>query len=67
MSRAAKASPTFWSMGGGAAALTAHSWIRHCTSTVEHTRYARVFHCRQWSNYNLLVIRLECVSLTRNA
>ena len=30
LSRAAKASPTFWSIrGGGAAALTAHSWIRH--------------------------------------
>ena len=29
LSRAAKASPKFWSMGGGAAALTVHSWIRH--------------------------------------
>ena len=29
LSRATKASPKFWSMGG-AAALTAHSWIRHC-------------------------------------
>ena len=28
LSRAAKASPKFWSMGG-AAALTAHSWIHH--------------------------------------
>ena len=32
LSRAAMASPKFWSMGGrGAAALTAHSWIRHWT------------------------------------
>jgi len=23
-------SPKFWSMGRGAAAQTAHSWIRHC-------------------------------------
>jgi len=29
LSRAAKASPKFWSKG--AAALTAHSWIRHCS------------------------------------
>jgi len=29
LSRTAMASPNFWSMGGGAAALTAHSWIRH--------------------------------------
>jgi len=29
LSRAAKASPKFWSMGGGGA-LAAHSWIRHC-------------------------------------
>jgi len=25
-------------------------------STVEHTRYARVFHCRQWSNYNIVTV-----------
>jgi len=23
-------------------------------STVENTRYARVFHSRQWSNYNVV-------------
>jgi len=27
------ASPNFWSMGG-AAALTAHSWIRHCSGYI---------------------------------
>jgi len=29
LSRAAMASPKFWSMGVGGGALTAHSWIRH--------------------------------------
>ena len=33
LSRAAKTSPKFWSMGGGAAARSAHSWIRHCYSS----------------------------------
>jgi len=28
-------------------------------STVEHTRYARVFHCRQWSNYNIESFRVR--------
>jgi len=33
------------------------SWIKlvRPLSTVENTRFARVFHNRQWSNYNLLV------------
>ena len=40
LSRAAMTSPKFWSMGGGAAAaLTAHSWIRHCFSCVKHFEF----------------------------
>ena len=43
LSRAAMASPKFWSMGGGggAAALTAHSWIRHWCGGVFNDRYVR--------------------------
>jgi len=33
LSRAAMTSPNFWSMGG-AAAPTAHSWIRHCIKSI---------------------------------
>ena len=42
LSRAAKASPKFWSLGGSAA-LTAHSWICHCDSTVELRRVGGVY------------------------
>jgi len=27
---------------------------------VENSRYARVFHSRQWSNYNIMEIPLNC-------
>ena len=46
LSRAAMASPKFWSMGG-AAAMTAHSWIRHWSAVIFSQVWPPSSKCRQ--------------------